>query len=200
MSLYRLRSSTGYCVAAILVLLLPLIVQLALWCWQPLFYDEWRLSDRMPFFHWWPGTSYYDQCGNAAIADLCRNVTAVFLVADSDITLGRFVLPHPRSGGVAFPGMLEDGSDFFAPRSRDMLYVFAKDGTCAEFPLSPGESRRYHDLMTPDRPVPNIISVLEGAYAEKHPPEQVAKLHEAVQMLQEGMGKREQGNKDSPNR
>ena len=163
---------------------LPALVQLGLWLWHPMFYNQFVMHDGLPFFHWWPQGSYYDDQGNTAVADYHRNVLALFLTANSNIRSSRFCIPDSRKDGAVFPALAgEDKINFFVPKSTDRLFVFGVDGARKDFPLVAGEAERIHKLMGPGPP-PDLLQLLEGAYAKGHAPASSASLREAIATLQ----------------
>jgi len=165
---------------------LPALVQLGLWLWHPMFYNQFVMHDGLPFFHWWPQGSCYDDRGNAAVADYHRNVLAVFLTANSNIRSSRFCIPYSRQGGAVFPAPAgEDKIDFFVPKSTNTLFVFGADGTRSDFPLAAGEAERVHKLMKPwPDSQPDLVRLLQRVYPEKHPPDCSASLREAIAKLE----------------
>ncbi|MHB8956371.1 MAG: hypothetical protein ACYC4U_25590 [Pirellulaceae bacterium] len=175
------------CVAALFVLVaLPaLLIQLVLWLWHPMFYNQFLMHDGLPFLHWWPEVPYCDSRGNLAKADFHRNLLVVFLTANSKVESSQFCFPRSVQGGVAFPSQLQeaDKTQFVVPKSTDRLFVFGADGTRREFPLASGEAERIFKLMGPTQP-PDLTELLERAYAEGHSPASFGTLREAIVTLQ----------------
>ncbi len=164
---------------------LPASVQLGLWLWHPMFYNQFVMHDGLPFLHWWPEEPYGDNRGNLAKADFHRNLLVVFLTANSGRQCSQFCFPRSIQGGVAFPSQLqeEDKTEFVVPKSTNRLFVFGADGTRSEFPLAAGEAERIFKVMEPPQP-PDLIGLLERAYAEAHSPTSSARLREAITTLQ----------------
>ena len=163
---------------------LPGLVQLGLWLWHPMFYNQFVMHDGLPFLHWWPESPYSDSRGNLAKADFHRNLLVVFLTANSGVQCSQFSFPRSVQGGVAFPSQLQeaDKAEFVVPKSTNRLFVFGADGTRSEFPLAAGEAKRIYKLMEPPQP-PDLVPILERAYAEGHSPAASANLREAITTL-----------------
>lgn len=164
---------------------LPASVQLGLWLWHPMFYNQFVMHDGLPFLHWWPEEPYSDNRGNLAKADFHRNLLVVFLTANRGFQCSQFCFPRSIQGGVAFPSQLqeEDKTEFVVPKSTSKLFLFGADGTRSEFPLAAGEAERIFKLMGPRQP-PDLIELLKRAYTESHSPTSSASLREAITTLQ----------------
>ena len=164
---------------------LPALVQLALWLWQPMFYNQLVMHDGLPFLHWWPESPYCDSRGNLAKADFHRNLLVVFLTANSRIDSSQFCFPRSVQGGAAFPSQLrnEDKIDFFVPKTRNRLLVFGADGTRRDFSMAAGEAERIGRLMATAPPSPDLVELLERAYAERHSADCSGNVREALAML-----------------
>ena len=78
----------------------------------------------------------------------------------------------------------EDKIEFFVPKTKNSLLVFAADGTRRDFPMAAGEAERIGRLMATDPPPPDLVELLERAYAEEHSPDCSGNLREAVAKLQ----------------
>ncbi len=179
------QRSIGKHIAAIAVIVvLPiLLIQFSLWCWRPLFYNEWVMHDGVPFFHWWPQAPRFDARGNVAVADYRRNVLCVFLTANSQIDRSRFSFPHREHGGMAFPDPTDlSGCDFFVAECCDKLLVFDSTGKHAEFPLARGEAERIHEVMGMYPQPRNFIQLLEHMYTPSHPKE-TERLQKALSQM-----------------
>jgi hypothetical protein len=165
----------------VLIALPPLLIQFALWLWHPMFYNQFVMHDGLPFLHWWPEAPYRDSRGNLAKADFHRNLLAVFLTANSKVEPSQFCFPRSVQGGVAFPSQLQeaDEAEFVVPKSTNRLFVFRADGTRSGFTLAAGEAERIYKLMEPPQP-PDLVELLERAYAEKQSAASSASLREAI--------------------
>jgi len=165
----------------------PALVQLALWLWQPMFYNELVMHDGLPFLHWWPESPYCDSQGNLAKADFHRNLLVVFLTANSEVDSSQFSFPRSVPDGAAFFSQWrkDDKIQFFVPKTKNRLFLFGADGTRRDFPLSSGEAKRIGALMATDPPPPDFVRLLERTYAEQHSPDCTGDVREALAALKE---------------
>jgi hypothetical protein len=184
MWLRLLRPLGCLAVALCILIVVLLLIQLGLWLWQPMFHNSFMPHTRAGFFVWAPPFVYFDDRGNAAVADYRRNLLVVFLTADSSVSTVRFRFPHSKDGGAAFPAVeREDTIDFFVPDTTNTLFVFGADGRRKDFPLQPGEAERNLEWMQWQAQPPNLVPFVEQAYADNHP-DSVASLKETIAELE----------------